>query len=763
SSLSFHVAGRYNQFDHYGQNYELYDMSDAFASERAEKSAQLGLHALSPTNLGRLANTSAYTGYLFGQLDFSVGKSQLKATGQLGQMRGALGNWFQYYMLDNPLVYNPESDEFTSASDDLYRERDHQTLGQNLLYKRGDVNYTWSDPNTTFSLGGGYTLYKTESGRRIGNRSYRAFDLWKMETPLDDRDITEGVQPFFSGNGSNGRIDLYEEPEEWENLRPNPLTAFHEGSTYFGAGNNPYGLTSTFFPTHGSSRGFDYREAEEWRGSGSFSTFVSGTLRQIEAGAHFSQWTLRRHQNSLPWGSDPFYDVYGSRGFYWNADTTGIYERFFDQPRRPLSLAFYSKALLDIYFNGFPYYLKLKPEIRVDFFDPNAPVQTILNYPLTNLDTLSTAPSKTAISSTLEVILPYEANWEVFLRGGVLQSLPSFSYLYDNAYPKSSTGGQLVGNPDLDFLTTYSLELGGGIYLFDRYLAKASLYYVRGEALELQLLPSLPEKFVTWTEARSQSYGFAASISGTLAEHVGIEANYRLQRIEQEFYNNYSNTEIIVIAPYTIDRTHRLNASLLFRWDKGEGGAIGNVKLLENVVASLSGQFLSGTPYTEVNSRGDQLSGINGLRYPSQILFDVHVEKGFLLKDFVGDWADQLALSFYIDIKNLLNNTTSFAVFPWAIDPTKASSGNLVRDLGSFAATPLFRDEDLDRPETVGVDQYDRYGNRLYSPYADADLDGIVTQREKYEAYKRFAYTQMNRRIGDQYPRQVWFGMKLRF
>ncbi|MGE3801333.1 MAG: carboxypeptidase-like regulatory domain-containing protein, partial [Candidatus Kapaibacterium sp.] len=44
SFFSFHVAGRYNQFDHYGQNYELYDMSDAFASERAEKSAQLGLH-----------------------------------------------------------------------------------------------------------------------------------------------------------------------------------------------------------------------------------------------------------------------------------------------------------------------------------------------------------------------------------------------------------------------------------------------------------------------------------------------------------------------------------------------------------------------------------------------------------------------------------------------------------------------------------------------------------------------------------------------
>ena len=51
----------------------------------------------------------------------------------------------------------------------------------------------------------------------------------------------------------------------------------------------------------------------------------------------------------------------------------------------------------------------------------------------------------------------------------------------------------------------------------------------------------------------------------------------------------------------------------------------------------------------------------------------------------------------------------------------------------------------------------------MYNPYADLNLDGVVTQNEKYEGYKKFIATIQTQRGTYKFPRTVNLGIRLNF
>ena len=87
--------------------------------------------------------------------------------------------------------------------------------------------------------------------------------------------------------------------------------------------------------------------------------------------------------------------------------------------------------------------------------------------------------------------------------------------------------------------------------------------------------------------------------------------------------------------------------------------------------------------------------------------------------------------------------------------PRAPAIGSAPRD----AAEP----DDPTRAETNDATQFDLYGHRYYNVYSDANLDGIVTQAEKYAGYQRFVATIQSLRSTYQYPRTVNVGFKIRF
>ena len=70
---------------------------------------------------------------------------------------------------------------------------------------------------------------------------------------------------------------------------------------------------------------------------------------------------------------------------------------------------------------------------------------------------------------------------------------------------------------------------------------------------------------------------------------------------------------------------------------------------------------------------------------------------------------------------------------------------------------------DFSNPESFASSQYGYLGDRLYNINADFDKNGVVTQNEKFLAYKR--QLEINRKFQGNYnvPITVYFGVMFRF
>jgi hypothetical protein len=207
-------------------------------------------------------------------------------------------------------------------------------------------------------------------------------------------------------------------------------------------------------------------------------------------------------------------------------------------------------------------------------------------------------------------------------------------------------------------------------------------------------------------------------------------------------------------------------------WGDGQGPTIGGLKLLENTTASITGTFATGLPYTRETSKGQPTTEYNSQRLPSQFNTEAHIERGFMLRDIFGEGAGNLELSFFADVFNLFNYTGPVGIRLSRVSGTSRYSitGSpdydglaMNRQVGDFIATPHYKDIVAARPETWDAQQYDRFGTRYYNPYVDANLDGVVTQEERYEGYQRYITTIQTLQGNYASPRTVAVGVKLRF
>src|SRR5690606_8931731 len=132
--------------------------------------------------------------------------------------------------------------------------------------------------------------------------------------------------------------------------------------------------------------------------------------------------------------------------------------------------------------------------------------------------------------------------------------------------------------------------------------------------------------------------------------------------------------------------------------------------------------------------RGEQISEYNSERFPSVFQMEGQIQRAFMLKDIFGESVGDLELALYVQVYNILGNTDVAAVYSTSGSPDNNGT-SLDRKLGDFTATPFYAEIDPARPETYSPTQYDSFGTRYYNPYADANLDGVVTQLEKYEGY----------------------------
>jgi hypothetical protein len=221
---------------------------------------------------------------------------------------------------------------------------------------------------------------------------------------------------------------------------------------------------------------------------------------------------------------------------------------------------------------------------------------------------------------------------------------------------------------------------------------------------------------------------------------------------------------MLPLEPYPLgyDRTHNFLALLNFIWFNDQGPSIGGIQPLENTTLNFTYSFATGSPYTRYEPGGKALSDINAERQPSRWNLSMRLSKRFYMKDFFGDAAGNSSVEFFLDVYNLLNRFEPVAVYNTSGDPD--DNGTILnRKAGDFGSIPYYKEANYGISETYDVNQYDSFGNRLYTVDGDRDKNGVVTQIEKYNNYMDYVELLLSYGGNYSFPRTASFGIMVAF
>jgi|GEM_PF-187686 len=787
--LTFFIAGKYNHIPYSGSSYEVYDISPEYARQRASIAQEVWGFALEPTNLGHLPNQEAMIRHLNGKFKLGLTESIfLEFGGELGLTSTEGGSWSDYYRFDNPTFVQ---DGQTVVNTDI-TEREAQQVNQNTIINRAHMRYFQNlDPTTYFEISGSYVRHRNEIGKKDESKEYGLLDVYDIYGPEDannDR-IIDRYQSFEQ----DVLLNQYQERPTTTIIR-NPITGLYEGGEVGGASRNPYGLIDAGnFPVHGNSRSLEVREATSMGLKGAYETnFNLGEVAtQVKAGFELTQTTLRRHENNLPWEANPFFDVYGYDASYFDNDESGTLREFFKEPYKPIDGALYVSTRFNYKS------ILFQPGVRFDFLNPNTKIpparRGTIQEVVQGLENVEDATLKFQISPRIGVSYPVTDRSQFRVNFAMMFKMPEFNNLYDNAFGDAQRGNQLFGNPNIDPQKVLIYEMGYEAQIADDYYLDISAFYrdIYNQT-GVTFVPSIPSPYIIYSVSEYGNVrGLEISARRLLVDNIAAELNYTLQKAVGTASEPGANYSVLIgaVDPYTgeqqklplteyplnYDQTHSLKGTLSFVWGSGEGPSVGGLKLLQNTDITFTSTFASGLPYTRETAKGQPTTEYNSQRLPSSFSTEMHLERGFKLRDIFGDAAGNLEISLYADIYNIFNATGPISVrLSRSLGSTGGSrysitgspdndGGAMDRKIGDFIATPHYRDIDPNRPETWDVTQYDRFGTRYYNPYADSNLDGVVTQLERYEGYQRYIATIQTLRGYYQTPRTVAVGVRLKF
>jgi len=781
NKMTFYLTGKYEPYTYTGAGYEVFDMSDAFANARAGIAKQLWGFALKPTNLGHLPQQQAMVRDLNAKFRvFLTDEIYLELGGEVGLTSRERGGWSDIYKFDHPVFFRDSSggvanyDTVTSLVEGAMQAGD-----ENTIINRINGRYFQNLDEASFiEVTGSYVYNKFQLGKKDESKSYGILDIYDIPDPVD-ADTNIAIDTYYLPETTISVNPYNTEP--FSSFARNSLTGLYEGPESPGASKNPFGLTDLNFPVHGNSDPIEIRESTTLSFAGNYETNLDlGNVKtQIKAGFDFETFTLRRHSNQNPWDQNPFFDIYGySSTYFTSKDTTGRLASFLESPYHPWRGGLYVSTRFDYKSIVF------SPGVRFDFTNPNTQAppthRRTAREVLQSLDSVGDASMKFQVSPRLGVSYPVTESSQFRVNFGMMFKMPDFTQLYDNAYGDAQRGNQLFGNPDIAPQKAFIYEMGYETQIADNYYVDVSAFYRDiFNQTGVTYVPAVPSPYVIYTvQEYGNVRGLELSASGRIVDNLDARINYTLQKAvgtassptanysvligQPDPYTGEQRTVPLVEFPLAYDQTHKLNGTLSLHYGDDQGPSIGGIKLLQNLSASFTATFGSGLPYTRTDTKGNQIGEYNGERYPSQFNTEMHIERGFYLRDLVGESMGDLQISFFVDVFNVLNNTGPVSYYTTTGSPDQNGT-SLDQGVGEFTATPYYRTIDPSRPETFSNQQYDRYGERLYSPYADLNLDGVVTQAEKYEGYQRIVATIQSFRNNYQAPRTISLGFKLSF
>ncbi|TAL68983.1 MAG: hypothetical protein EPN82_08715 [Bacteroidetes bacterium] len=618
---------------------------------------------------------------------------------------------------------------------------------------------------------------------------FTGFDLWY---PVD-KGILNVDNQFVKGK--NLTIDEYETQSpigitadgyfKMASRAVNPFTGYIEGGEDYSGMNNPYGSPitgqmGTIYPfvTHGNTRFFEFRKSNYWQFDGNYTQSIdAGDFNHMfKAGFDVKLFELNRHMNSLPWISNPFYDVYTSEwggNLYVNKEDS-IAREATSKPYKPVLGSVY--ALDQITYKG----IIISPGLRFDLFLPESRYRMPSSIFQSILDSVgfSEAKTKYQISPRINIAYPITERSNVSISYGMYFKIPELQNLYDGFGSSRLRGNQLIGDPNIKAQKENSYQVSYSNQLSDDFAFDVQAYYKDiYNQLGTLLVKTLPIPYFLYTVS---DYGNSRGVELTFRknpnqnDHIGFSLNYTLASVTgtstsadanyQLQPDPYTGQQVYPLTEYPLDydRTHKVNFSLFFNWGDKQGPSIAGIQPIENTDIGFTTLYQSGAPYTKVDLKNRPSGERNGERGPSYWMTDMKLTKRFYFRDWFGESAGSTSIEFVLEIYNLFNRRTArtFYIITGDADDDGITFYNTK---GSFPPVSLYKDADFTNSTSLQADQYDNFGNRKYNVNSDFDHDNVVTQDEKYMAYKKIV--EDNKRLQSTFlqPMSVWFGIMIRF
>jgi hypothetical protein len=746
-------------------------------------------------NLGRLPNQESWVRNITGRMKFSFSDLSITLGGQLGLTSRERMGWAWLYA-NQFGVQNQKIDAATgrlTPGDTLFVPEYEAKLAAvnnivNNLFVR--INHTLSG-SSFYEL----TVSSNSNNNEIAKR--RSFedpgilgtiDVYKPQDLFTPRSSNRSELPSEMITQPDGAIDWFQSSQRTSRTsdgylfldipQRNPLTGYIEDNANATSTNNPYGLQS-FFNRHGNERNFEFRSQSFLQVDGFYNANIeAGALtHNIKAGFEVRSYNLRRHQNSLPWDGNPFFDIYtdeyGGNIYSSGSNNPQLVAQRTAKPAQPLEASAYVQDQMK--YKG----IIVNVGLRFDMTNPNAIYRSRRSnvwLPISSQDGFSDATMKYQISPRLSITYPVTDRSIFNLSYGIYFQMPNFSYMYDGFNTDRLRGNTIIGNPNMEAQRTNAYQVSYSLQMTDDFAFDVTAYYKDiYNQVGIRNFRAVPDNYQEYAVAE---YGSARGLEFTLRKrptnNIGFNLNYTLASVTGTSSSPESNYNLqpdpytgqvtfpLSEFPFGSDRRHVVNAILDFVWGREEGIELGGVRPLENTTISFTTRFLSGTPYTRQDRKGNPIGEFNAERQPSFWQTDVRITKSFMLKDWFGDSFGKAAFQVFADIFNLFNNTNAIALFPRTQDPDY-DGDVLNRVLGDFNAIPWYREANSTNPSTYSPVQYDQYGERLYRKQTDVNGDGVVTQEEKYQAYLKYVQDRIAFRPNYQTPRSAFFGVMINF
>ncbi len=780
---TFYITGNY-YFNEYGG--VGYDIADPWGRVRA-----------------RQDNNSIWRKNLVARLKFGITDNiALLVGGQYGLTNRELfsGQWMYDDDIGTPYINaDGQIDPLGKATPNSIPQR----IAKSNVYNNyvGNImarlNHTLTD-RSFYEITLGLDIQNQETGRRNGWNDPGFISGFELMRPVDDW-IVEGSQ-FLPANDNDGKMvgdkvidwaspTSYSDYSKdtycygtWQGI--NPLTGYYEGAPYNSSTINPWGITPSSMGTDyysGGATAFDYRYSNTWQAQGNYNLFNVKTgdfSHNLKAGFEFNLLVLNRHYNSAPYNGNPVYDIYtGKWGGNIYADSLDEYNKT-SEAKNLMKLGVYVQD--QISYKG----IIFSPGLRIDVLDPMSQYRVMGTgqpqfVPISSDSGFADASVKFQLSPRININYPITERSYVSISYGLFFQSPEANYLYDrfNAENISTGGTPLLGDPNMDAQQTNQYQVSYQNMLTDELKLVLTAYYkdIYNQLGVTQVMTSPDPYFQYSVSEYGTSKGIEVGIAKFLSNNFAFDLNYTFSYLEVTSTGPNSNTTVLrdpysgkltfPLAPYpsSDDIRHRVKGSASLLWGNGEGPSVGGFLPLQNSYLTLTPSWRSGVPYTRTNIGGMATSERNAYRGPSVWNVDAKIEKGFYLKEWFGEGLKNAKIDVYVNIYNVFNDRSANNFYTTTGDPDDDGRSLTTKQAGNFVATPWYKTASYVKPESYSVDQYDQYGNRLYSADADFDGNGIVTQEEKYQAYLKYEEYVISFRSNYKLPIRVAAGIVFRF